>query len=185
MRLGSPAIDGAILELVEPRFHGAFRKFIDSGELDPDFEAYLDSDERCQRAVDLAAEAQLKALGAAGRDIRRALEQTAIARTATPQRTVAGRNETASAMETSARAVAGIAKGLELVVNAAAQVGAQGKTQEVRDVARQLDSALKSQHVAVPEQEARLNEFVEFASQVARAANQPVELTRAVAGSSS
>jgi hypothetical protein len=184
MELGTSAIDEATLELVEPRFRGAFQKFIDSGDLDPDFEAYLDRDERCQRAVDLAAEAQLKALGAAGREIRRALEQTATESRATSVVTVAGPDEMASGIEESARAVAGIAKGLELVVNAAASVGAQGRIHDVRNVARRLDSALKAQDVAVPEQEARLSEFVEFASQVARAAHQPVELTKAVAGSS-
>jgi hypothetical protein len=184
MRLGTPVIDGAIIDLVEVRFRGAFQKFIESGDLDPDFEAYLDSDERCQRAVDLAAEAQLKALGAAGRDIRRALEQTASERGAGSQDTVAGLDEPTRAMRASARAVADMAKGLELVVNGAAQVAAQGRAQDMVKVARTLDSMLKSQDVAVPQQEARLSELVEFASQVARAAPRPVELPRAVAGAS-
>jgi hypothetical protein len=181
MKLGSPVIDGAILELVEPRFHEAFRRFIDSGDLDPDFEAYLDSDERCQRAVDLAAEAQLKALGAAGRDIRRAIEQGVAECGPISPAAGYGVGNASHAVEAY---VADMAKGLEIMVHAAALVGVKGETQEMSKVARQLDSALKSQHVAVPGQEARLNELVDFAKQVAQAAPQPVELTKAVAGAS-
>jgi hypothetical protein len=47
-----------LLHVIEPRWHKAFLRFIATGRGSAAFFAYLDSDERCQGAVDKAIDAQ-------------------------------------------------------------------------------------------------------------------------------
>jgi hypothetical protein len=65
-----PPVRTDVLALVRPEFREAFLRFVDAGELDPEFEKYLYRDERCQQAVEAVAEAQLEVMSAAGRQLR-------------------------------------------------------------------------------------------------------------------
>jgi hypothetical protein len=47
-----------ILNLISPEWREEFLRFIESGEADQRFLDYIDSDEKCQEAVDLAVSAQ-------------------------------------------------------------------------------------------------------------------------------
>lgn len=67
-----------LAKLVNPHWQGAFLRFIESGEAEEDFLAYLDQDEDCQKAVDLAFTAQ----AATFEDFARALSS---AETTTPE----------------------------------------------------------------------------------------------------
>lgn len=50
-----------LLHSLDPTWHSAFLHFVETGEASPEFLAYLDHDESCQRAVDAAFGAQAEA----------------------------------------------------------------------------------------------------------------------------
>lgn len=57
----------SFLKGVEPRWHGAFARFFERGELDPDFEAALDVNPTLQAAVDAVLDAHARGLKEADR----------------------------------------------------------------------------------------------------------------------
>lgn len=156
-----------VLDLVQPEFREAFLRFVDTGELDPEFEQYLDQDELCQRAVEAAADAQLEGLSAAGRRLR---ENEAVSQVSSSD--MAGEPEAASMLAVRDRALEEIAAGIELVVSGAAQVGSTDMAEVTPEVVRQLDSALNAQRITIPSQAEYLSGIVEFARKVADAARE-------------
>jgi len=59
-----------ILVKVQAPWREKFIRFIETGDLDPDFEAFLDTDEESQQAVEEAVQAQARALESFGRVVR-------------------------------------------------------------------------------------------------------------------
>ena len=50
-----------LLKFVEPRWHKAFMNFIETGEAEEEFLAYINTNERCRQAVEMAFDTQASA----------------------------------------------------------------------------------------------------------------------------
>ena len=51
-----------LLKMIDGNWHGEFVRFVQEGEASDDFLAYLDANRDCQKAVDMAFEAQARGL---------------------------------------------------------------------------------------------------------------------------
>jgi len=58
------------LEQVPAQWHRAFLDLAEEGRIDPDFEAYLETDDRCQEALELIAAPESEDLRALFREER-------------------------------------------------------------------------------------------------------------------
>lgn len=70
-------VEAEMLSLVAPHFRGEFLRFIETGDASPEFLDYLDHDERCQDAVELAVAEETQVIRQAIDFIRRELTDPA------------------------------------------------------------------------------------------------------------